>query len=105
MLKSNYSFGKPLSSIRLVLFSEDLFRHDVLSTKNPMRRLFIKRVLMTAIVLLAGLFMVVYFETRSQPRLAPGQKPLTDIKNIDTLRSQFNQDPGKTRLIILVSPT
>ena len=51
------------------------------------------------IALLAG----IYLETR--PRIAPGQEPLTDIQNIETLRNQSNQDAGKTRLIILVAPT
>ena len=70
-----------------------------------MRRFFTKRVLIAAVVILASVFAVVYYETQSQPRLMPGQKPITDIKNIDTLRTQFNLDAGKTRLIILVSPT
>jgi hypothetical protein len=70
-----------------------------------MSRFFTKRLLMAAVVVLASIFAVSYFETRSQPRLAPGQKPLRDIKNIDTLRTQFNLDAGKARLIILVSPT
>jgi hypothetical protein len=73
--------------------------------KNPMRRLLKTRVIIAAIALLAGIFAVVFFENRPAPRLAPGQKPLTDIKNIDTLRNQFNLDAGKTRLVILVSPT
>ena len=55
------------------------------------------------IVLLVTVLLGIYLETR--PRLASGQKPLTDIQNIETLRAQFNQDVGKTRLIILVSPT
>ena len=38
-------------------------------------------------------------------QLAPGQKPLRDIHNIETLRAQFNNDVGTSRLIILVSPT
>ena len=62
-----------------------------------------KRAIVGALVLLAGIFMLVYFENR--PRLAPGQEPLTDIQNIQTLRAQFNRDVGQTRLIILVSPT
>jgi hypothetical protein len=70
-----------------------------------MKRLITKRGMIAAVVLLASIFTVVYFEAGSQPRLAPGQKPLTDIKSIDTLRTQFNLDAGKTRLIILVSPT
>jgi len=62
-----------------------------------------KRAVVGAVVLLAGIFMVLYFE--NQPRLAPRQEPLTDIQNIQTLRAQFNREVGKTRLIILVSPT
>ena len=62
-----------------------------------------KRSIAVLLVLLGTLFLGVYIQTR--PRLAPGQKPLTDIQNIETLRAQFNKDAGKTRLIILVSPT
>ena len=62
-----------------------------------------KRSIAVLLVLLATLFLGVYIQTR--PRLASGQKPLTDIQNIETLRAQFNKDAGKTRLIILVSPT
>jgi hypothetical protein len=62
-----------------------------------------KRNILILTVLLAGVFLALYFATR--PRLAPGQAPLTDISNIETLRTQFNQDHGKTRLIILLSPT
>ncbi len=68
-----------------------------------MNRFLSKRNIILAVILLTSLLLAIYVETR--PRLAPGQKPLTDITNIDTLRSQFNQDVGKTRLIILVSPT
>jgi len=62
-----------------------------------------KRSIVALLILVAALLLGVYIETR--PRLAPGQKPLTDIQNIETLRAQFNKDAGKTRLIILVSPT
>ena len=55
------------------------------------------------IILVIALLVGIYFETR--PRIAPGQDPLVDIQNIDTLRTQFNQDVGKTRLIILIAPT
>ena len=55
------------------------------------------------IILLIAIVLGIYQETR--PRIAPGQEPLTDIQNIETLRAQFNQDIGQTRLIILVSPT
>jgi hypothetical protein len=55
------------------------------------------------VVLLAGIFTVIYLE--NQPRMVPEQELLTDIQNIETLRTQFSRDAGKTRLIILVSPT
>jgi hypothetical protein len=62
-----------------------------------------KRNIVVLLVLLATILLGVYIQTR--PRLAPGQKPLTDIQNIETLRAQFNKDAKQTRLIILVSPT
>jgi hypothetical protein len=68
-----------------------------------MNKLLSKRSIFVLAVLLAGLLLAIYIETR--PRLAPGQEPLTDIRDIESLRTQFNQDVGKTRLIILVSPT
>jgi hypothetical protein len=54
-------------------------------------------------ILIIALLVGIYLETR--PRIAPGQEPLTDIQNIETLRNQFNQDTGHTRLILLVAPT
>ena len=68
-----------------------------------MNRFLSKRNILILAVILAGILLVTYFETR--PRLAPGQAPLTDISNIEALRTQFNQDVGQTRLIILVAPT
>jgi len=68
-----------------------------------MNRFLPKRNIFILAVLLATISFAIYFAT--QPRLAPGQAPLIDISNIETLRTQFNQDAGKTRLIILVSPT
>jgi len=68
-----------------------------------MNKFLSKRSIFALAVLLASLLLVVYIET--QPRLAPGQEPLSDIRDIETLRTQFNQDVGYTRLIILVSPT
>ncbi len=68
-----------------------------------MNKLLSKRSIIALIILVIALSLGIYFETR--PRIAPGQKPLTDIQNIETLRTAFNRDTGKTRLIILVSPT
>ena len=68
-----------------------------------MNKLLSKRSGIALIILVIALLLGIYIETR--PRIAPGQKPLTDVQSIETLRTQFNQDAGKTRLIILVSPT
>jgi hypothetical protein len=68
-----------------------------------MNRFLSKRSLLALVLLVSAVLLAVYFETR--PRLAPGQAPLADIQNIETLRTQFNRDAGQTRLIILVSPT
>ena len=68
-----------------------------------MNKFLSKRSVFVVLVLLATVTLGIYLETR--PRLAPGQAPLIDIQNIETLRAQFNQDVGKTRLILLVSPT
>ena len=62
-----------------------------------------KRGIFVVLILVATVLLGVYIQTR--PRLAPGQEPISDIQNIETLRARFNNDVGKTRLIILVSPT
>jgi hypothetical protein len=62
-----------------------------------------KRSSIAITILILALLVGIYLETR--PRIAPGQEPLTDIQNIQSLRNQFNQDAGQTRLILLVSPT
>jgi hypothetical protein len=68
-----------------------------------MNKLLSKRSGIALIILVIAVSLGIYLESR--PRIAPGQEPLTDIQTIQTLRTQFNQDAGKTRLIILVSPT
>ena len=68
-----------------------------------MKRFLSKRNILVLTIFLAAILLAIYFQTR--PRIAPGQAPLTDISNIETLRTKFNLDTGKTRLIILVSPT
>ena len=62
-----------------------------------------KRSSLAIIILIMSILVGIYLETR--PRIAAGQEPLTDIQNIETLRNQFNQDAGHTRLILLVAPT
>jgi len=68
-----------------------------------MSKVFTKRNIVVFTVLIAALLLSLYIENR--PQTVPGQEPLTDIQNIDTLRTHFNRDTGKTRLIILVAPT
>jgi len=68
-----------------------------------MNKFISKRSGIALIILVIAVSLGIYLESR--PRIAPGQKPLADIQTIETLRTQFNQDAGKTRLIILVSPT
>ena len=66
-------------------------------------RSFSKGGIIVLTVLLLSILLAVYFAF--QPRLVPGQGPLADIQNIETLRTQFNLDVGQPRLIMLVSPT
>ena len=66
-------------------------------------RTFSKGGIIVLIVLLTSALFAIYFV--SQPQLVPGQEPLADIQNIETLRTQFNLDLGQPRLIMLVSPT
>jgi len=68
-----------------------------------MNRYLSKRNIIVFAILVVTLSLGIYLETR--PRLAPGQAPISDIQNIETLRTQFNADVGQSRLIILVSPT
>ena len=68
-----------------------------------MNLLLSKRNLLALAALLAGILLVLYFVPQSQ--LAPARDPLSEIQTIETLRAQFNRDAGKTRLILLLSPT
>ena len=60
-----------------------------------------KRTTLVLAAFLAAILLAIYVE----PRSVPGQAPLADISTIETLRMQFNLDIGKTRLILLASPT
>ena len=87
-----------------MLFSDDNISNVAQKIREAhINRFLSKRSIFALIILVIALLLGIYLETR--PRLAPGQAPLTDIQNIGVLRAQFNQDVGKTRLIILVSPT
>ena len=61
------------------------------------------RVMVVSVLLLAGIVLATYLDTQLRP--APEDTPLVEIKNINDLRAQFNQDAGKTRIILLLSPT
>jgi hypothetical protein len=62
-----------------------------------------KRKLLVLAALLMAMLLVIYVPSQTQP--VPKGEPLVDIQSIETLRTQFNQDAGKTRLILLLSPT
>jgi hypothetical protein len=71
--------------------------------ESPVHRSMSRLGLLVLLGILSGAFLAAH--AMAQPQLASGQNPLTDIKNIKTLRAQFNRDTGMTRLIILVVPT
>lgn len=71
--------------------------------ESPINRSWSKRGILILIVISVTALGAIYSMTR--PQLVPGQKPLTDVNHIETLRAQFNRDAGKTRLILVVSPT
>jgi hypothetical protein len=79
------------------------FGFDMTIKEPPIKRSWSKRGLTVFIVMFAVALWVIYPTTQS--KLAPGQKQLTDIHDIETLRVQFNHAAGTSRLIILVSPT
>ena len=68
-----------------------------------MNKLLSKRNVIGFIILIVAILLGTYIENR--PKVSSGQESLTDIQNIETLRTQFNQDVGKTRLILIASPT
>ena len=68
-----------------------------------MKRSSTARLAVVGVILLAGIILATYLDIRLRP--APEQTPLVEIKNIKALRDQFNEDAGKTRLVLLLSPT
>ena len=62
-----------------------------------------KRNLLALATLTISIVLAIHLKPQDQSAVA--RKPLTDIQDIETLRGQFNRDAGKTRLILLLSPT
>ena len=54
-------------------------------------------------ILLTGIGLAIYLDNRLQP--VTENTSLVGIRNVEMLRDQFNRDAGKTRLILLISPT
>jgi len=67
------------------------------------KQLLSKRNVLALAAFLVGAWLVISFGQRAQ--FTPNDKPLTEIQSVETLRAQFNRDTGKTRLILLLSPT
>jgi hypothetical protein len=68
-----------------------------------MKRSSTARLAVVGIILVAGILLATYLDIRLRP--APAQTSLVEITNIKVLRDQFAQDAGKTRLVLLLSPT
>ena len=87
----------------MVAGCEDSFL-EVNATKESLVNQFpLKRGLWALVPVLVVLLLVISCEPPSQP--VSVDQPLTEIQSIETLRAQFNQDAGKIRLILLLSPT
>jgi len=87
----------------LVAACEDPFLEINAIEESLMPQLLSKRKLLALAAFLIGGLLVICFG--SQAQFAHGRKPLTDIRSVETLRTQFNRDAGKTRLILLMVPT
>ena len=68
-----------------------------------MKRSSTARLAVVGIILVAGILLAIYLDIRLRP--APEHTSLVEITNIKVLRDQFDQDAGKTRLVLLLSPT
>ncbi len=55
--------------------------------------------------LVGPLFVVVLGMAILAGGCGPGVPTLTDISSVDTLKERFNEDAGKTRIVLLLSPT
>lgn len=82
---------------------EIVVRNKVLIEEPHMPSFISRRSWLATAALLMGVLLVIYFKPFS-PFTRSGEV-LTDVQGIQTLREQFNRDAGKTRLILLLSPT
>jgi len=82
---------------------EDPFPEGHAIEESLVNQFLSKRNLLALAVLLIGILLLAFLGPRSGQVSESGS--LTSIRSIETLRSQFNQDEGKTRLILLLSPT
>ena len=62
-----------------------------------------RRIFVILSLLLAGTVLAVYLRAPAPPVL--GQTPLQDVQVIHALQAQFNDDQGRVRLVLLLSPT
>ena len=59
------------------------------------------------VAILAALAIATLWYVYGERRVPEGQPPLATLSaaTLDTLRADFNRDPGTTRMIVLLSPT
>jgi hypothetical protein len=62
-----------------------------------------KRNWLALVALMSGVLLAIFFRPSSP--LASEKQSLKEIQSVETLRAQFNREAGKTRLILLLSPT
>jgi hypothetical protein len=55
------------------------------------------------VAICVGVFFVLYPAARA--RFATSRESLVELRDIESLRKQFNDDQGQIRLVILLNPT
>ncbi len=68
-----------------------------------MNQFLTKRRIITTLIIILGLFFIYQVSMHRASGLTA--TTLTNLQSIEPLRTQFNQDKGQPRLILLVSPT